>query len=214
MKEKGKNFKKTAFGVLLVAFMVSAAIVTTVLTNMQDKPDVENVFEWFKAPMVLGTNNTVGAGTSGIVDIYILNDAFSGWNSPIDEDDANIYEETNGTFVDDETGAPHPNLEGTTPYETDFHICVVYQFTKAQAYDGGAWNASRVKAVMNTSDCQDGNANTVWMVEGSWYAGDDVNTQRINFYLLDIDGGADDGTAFQVAIDSTFTADCKIYYKG
>lgn len=213
MKRKEKNFRKTVFGVMLVTTLAIAMVTATVFMNVQNKPEVEDVLEWFEAPMVLGTNNTVGASTSGIVDIYILNDAYNDWDDEIDEDDSNIYEETNGSFVDDETGAPHPNLEGTTPYETDFHICVVYQFTEAQAKDGGSWNASRVIAYMNTSGCKVGNASSQVMVEGDWYAGD-ANTQRINFYLLDVDGGADDGNAFQVAIDSTYTVDCKIYYKG
>jgi len=213
MKER-KNFKKTAFGILLVTVMLSAAMVTTVLTNMQDNPEVDNVFEWFEAPLVLGTNNTVGAGTAGIVDIYFMNEAFTSWDDPINEDDANIYEETNGSYVDDETGEPHPNLDGTTPYETNYSCIVVYQFTKAQAYDNSAWNISRVKAYYNSSGCLLGDADSVVMEKGGWYAGDDSETQRINFYLTNTTGLEAGDIKFQVAIDSTHIDDCKVYYKG
>jgi hypothetical protein len=90
----------------------------------------------------------------------------------------------------------------------------VYQFNESQAYDSGAWNSSRVKAYMNTTGMDTGgDASSQLMNEGSWYAtGADSGCQRINFYLEDGDGGA--GTGFQIDIDSTYWANCTVYYKG
>ena len=124
-----------------------------------------------------------------------------------------MYEESDGTFTDNSVDAPHEELSGTTPYETDFHIAVSYQFNKEMAYDSGAWNATRVYAVINTTGLTN-DASTVTMSEGAWYAGDDADTQRINFYLLDDDGGADDGNPLQCAIDSTWSANVTIWYYG
>ena len=164
--------------------------------------------------MVWATNQSPGAGTAGIVQICNLADAYSAWDTGIDEDDSDIYEESNGSFVDASVDAPHGELSGTTPFETDFHICVSYQFTKAMAYDAGAWNASRVYAMINTTGLQDGNADTVEMSQGAWYNGDDDNTNRTNFYLLDDNGGADDANPLQIAIDATWSANVTIWYYG
>jgi len=220
MTEKEKNhMKKTVFSVLIVAMFALSMIISTMSTNIQNDPPetfeefVKDSWKWMRAPLVSATNQSPGAGTPGIVDIYIVNDTFSDWTG-INENDPLIYEETNGSFVDDETGAPHPNLVGTTPYECKWHVAVVYQFNKSQAYDNGAWNASRVKAWYNSSGAMNGDASSVVMSESAWYAGDDADTQRITFYLLDTDGGADDGTSFETSIDSQVTHDVKIYYLG
>jgi len=204
------KMKNTFFGVLLLTVMVVAMVSTTVMVNIQDNPEPEHIMQLFRAPMVSATNNTVGAGTAGIVDIYILNDAHSDWTA-IDEDDSNIYEETDGTFEDDEVGTPHEELTGETPYDTDFHIAVVYQFTSSMAYNDSDWQDSRVYAMINTSGLKN-DVSTVMMTESDWYAGDDGTTQRITFYILDDDGGADDGNALQVAIGDTFTCDVTIWY--
>lgn len=204
------KMKKTFFGGLLLVVMVVASVSTTIMVNVKDNPEPEHIREWLQAPMVMATNQSPGAGTAGIVDIYILDDAHSDWTA-IDEDDSNIYEETNGSFVDDEVGSPHPDLEGETPYDTDFHIAVVYQFTEDMAYNDSAWQDSRVYAKINTSGLKN-DITAVTMSESDWYSGDDGTTQRITFYIMDDDGGADDGNALQVAIGDTFTSDVTIWY--
>jgi len=218
LKEK-LTFRRTLAGTILTVALVTGFMFANVYTNMQNSPNltiedfVDDPLRWVRAPTGWATNNTVGAGTAGIVDIYTIADAFSGFDAAIDDDDANIYEETDGNFTDNDQAAPHEELSGTTPYDTDFHVIVVYQFTKSQAYDNDAWNSSRVKAYINTTGFKN-DASSVEMTKGSWYAGDDANTQRINFYLLDDDGGADDGNPLQIDIDSTYNCNVTIWYKG
>ena len=81
------------------------------------------------------------------------------------------------------------------------------------AKDGGTWNTSRVKAYINTTGLKD-DASSVLMSKGTFFGGDDGTTQRINFYLLDDDGGADDGNPLQITIDSTWSANVTIWYYG
>ena len=212
-KEKIK-MKKTFFGILLAIMFAVGMISANIMTNIENMPQDEGPsWKWIQAPSVWATNQSPGAGTAGVVQICTLADAFSSWDTGIDEDDANIYEESDGDFTDASVDAPHEALSGTTPYETDFHIAVSYQFTEAMAKDGGAWNATRVYAVINTTGLTN-DAATVTMSEGDWYAGDDAATQRINFYLLDDDGGADDNNPLQCAIDSTWSANVTIWYYG
>jgi len=208
-KQKLK-MKNTVLGLLLLTAMIAASVSTTIMVNIRDNPNPDDVLHLFKAPMVMATNDTVGAGTAGIVDIYILDDAHSDWTA-INDDDSNIYEETDANFEDDEVGTPHEELTGETPYDTDVHIAVVYQFTNDMAYNDSAWQDSRVYAYINTTGLKN-DASSVLMSESDWYSGDDADTQRITFYLLDDDGGADDGNALQVAIGQTFTCNVTIWY--
>lgn len=211
------KLKKTFFGILLLIMMVVGMISANVYTNIQNLPEDEKdegpTWHWLRAPMVWATNQSPGAGTPGIVNIMTLADAFSDWNNPINQADANIYEDSDGTFTDNSVDAPHEELQNTTPYETDFHVAIVYQFNKSMAYDGGAWNNSRVYAMINSTGLSN-DISTVTMSEGSWYAGDDANTQRLNFYVLDDDGGADDNNPLQIAIDSTYSMNVTIWYYG
>ena len=223
MTRKQKFKLKHTFLIIMIGITLTTSIMmTTVYQNiiMQEPESAEEVVRilldtqtWQISPGVWATNQSPGAGTPGVVQIVTLNDAFSTWDNPIDEDDANIYEESDGTFTDASVDPPHEELDGTTPFDTDFHIATVYQFNKSQAYDGGAWNSSRVKAYINTTGLKN-DAVSVEMSKGAWYTGDDVNTQRITFYLLDDDGGADDANPLQINIDAAWNANVTYWYYG
>ncbi len=216
-RNKKLKLRKTFFAVLTGIMLSSGLLMGIFYQNIQNDPpeNIQDLFngKWLRAPTVWATNQSPGAGTPGVVQIVTLNDAFSTWDNPIDEDDANIYEESDGTFTDNSAAAPHEELDGTTPYDTDFHIAIVYQFNKDQAYDGGAWNSSRVKAFINTTGLKN-DASSVELSKGAWYAGDDADTQRLNFYLLDDDGGADDGNPLQINIDAAYNSNVTIWYYG
>lgn len=217
--KKPIKWKKTAFGVILVSLMFAGYTITNVYVNIQNAPEGTNFLKeplkWIHAPMVLAANLTPGASTGGLVNIFTVNETdIPDYDSPILESAAYVYEHCDAAFEDADPDAPHEELEDTTPYESGFSIVVVYQFSQLQAYDGGAWNASRVDAWMNTTGMAvGGDAASQLMEKGNWYSeGADANTQRINFYLKDGDGGAGDG--FQINIDSTYWANCSVYYKG
>lgn len=222
MKEKNsmKDRKKLVFSTVCVAVLMVGAlsgifvatnndITQPIISLKDDDVKVEKKpAEWHLAPMV-GANNSPAA--SGIVNVFTLENGHASldYDTAILESDAYVYEHGDADgFSDGE------ELAGNTPFDTGFDICVVYQFTGAQAVDGGAWNISRVKAYCNSTDL--GISSQLMEKSSAFYqttGTGDSDTGLVNFYLKDADGGA--GTGFTLGVDETFTVDDnKVYHFG
>ena len=222
MKKDKKENRKLVFGAMLVTvFLVGTSlsfIVTTdVYRNYQPVRVVEKEEEtasWHLLPMTAANNSPAA---SGIINVFTIDTDHGSldYDVGIAETDAWVYEHADaGGFADDEVGAPHEALDGTTPYDTGFDIAFSYQFTGAQAVDGGAWNISRVKAYCNSTDLS---ISSQLMEKSTAFFGTtgtaSDDTGIVNFYLKDADGGG--GSGFTIGIDQTSTIDgIKVYYYG
>ena len=218
--EKEKNKKKMQLlNIMFVSMLLmgSATGIYFSISNTQENGAVENIDlptveekeekTWNLLPLA----SDASPATSGVINIYTIDSDAGGldYDADIGEADAYVYEHGDADgFSDGE------ELAETTPFDTGFDICIEYQFTGAQAVDGGAWNVSRVKAFCNCTDLsissQEMEKSTAFFTTSGTGAAD---TGVINFYLKDADGGA--GTGFVIGIDETFSIDdIKIYYYG
>lgn len=218
MERKNKVLAATLFlaGMLIATGMMFSLHDTPEVTKTDtvDTPDInedlgnkdDDVEKWRE----LGLGDA-SPGTSGVVNIYTIDtdEGTLDYDVDIGEGDAEVWEHGDADgFSDGE------ELAETTPFGEGFDICIEYQFTGAQAVDGGAWNISRVKAFCNSTDLSISSqlmekSTAFFTTSGIG----DADTGKVNFYLKDADGGA--GSGFTLGIDESFTIDdIKVYYYG
>lgn len=202
-----KYSKKTILGVCLVATMFTTLILGVIVNDVvYNDASIEEAVEHIKKwNLVTGADLDPGNGVNGIVNAYIyVHSVASTYNSGLLE--ANAYEHFDAGFVTGE------ELEGETPFNTAFDIVVEYQFSD-DAYNttSADWDIDLVMAFYNESQLSVSSQ----LAEKStdFFDQDGTTDAKINFYLLDADGGA--GTGFTIGqneqIDET---EIKVYYWG
>ena len=207
MKKKMKYSKKTMLGACLLATMFVSFTFGMIMNDVViDKVPIEEAVEHVaKWNLVTGADLDPGNGVNGIVNAYTYpHSAAATYDSGLVEGSA--YEHFDAAFVSGE------ELEGETPFNTAFDLAVEYQFSNV-AYNttSSDWDITLVKAYYNESQLSISSQ----LAEKStdFFDQDGTTDAKINFYLLDSDGGA--GTGFTIGqteqIDET---QIKVYYWG
>lgn len=206
-KRRLKYSKKTILSVALVAIMFVSFTFGMIVNDVvyDDVTFKEAVEQQSKSWHLLAADLDPGNGASGIVNAYIYpHSAAATYDSALVEGDA--YEHFDAAFVSGE------ELEGETPHSTAFDIVVEYQFSDV-AYNvtSADWEPTLVKAYWNESQLSV--SSQLSEESADFFAVDGTSDAKINFYLLDADGGA--GTGFTIGqgvqIDET---QIKVYYYG
>lgn len=184
-----KKKSKTIYAILLVGMMIagfSSSIFLGELSQTDEKQELWDRIQSVREKLVVSaTNGTSGSVTNGAdtivnVLIYPHQADTSVYNGALSEDDA--YEHFDNSFTNGE------ELEGETPYDTNFDIILIMQYDKDHVYDTD-WNATRVWCYCNESQLS---ISSQLMEEGSWYD-KQADDGKINFYLQDSNGGAGSG---------------------
>ncbi len=206
MKNK-KNRKysfRTLFSISLVATMMFGVFISTSFINT---PEDLSLIERLKIVQdrltASATDQDPGNGITGLVNIYIYpHSASSVYNTFLTEGTA--YEHIDAVFSEGE------ELEDETPHSTTFNIAIEYQYNNSHAYDTG-WNISLVDCWCNESQLS---ISSQKMEKSTAFFDIDGTTDaKINFYLLDADGGA--GTGFTIVqLEQIDDIQFKPYYYG
>jgi len=206
-KKELKYSKKTILGICLVATMVFSFTIGVMVNDVAYhdatiEEAVEHVAKW---NLVTATDLDAGNGECGIINAYIYpHSAAATYDSGLVEGSA--FEHFDASFVTGE------ELEGETPFNTAFDIVVEYQFNDT-AYNttSSDWDITLVKAYYNESQLSI--SSQLAEKSSDFFDQDGTTDAKINFYLLDADGGA--GTGFTIGqneqIDET---EIKVYYWG
>lgn len=208
---KGKNnlkyTKKTVLGVVVISFMMLSFTMGLILNEMAfNDATLEEAIETTTKKWILSaTDLDPGNGECGIVNAYIYpHSASSVYNSALLE--ANAFEHFDAVFVEGE------ELEGETPFNTPVDMCVEYQFNDT-AYNttSADWDITLVKAFWN--ETQLSVASQLSEKSTDFFDQDGTTDAKINFYLLDADGGA--GSGFTIGqLEQIDDTQIKVYYYG
>lgn len=208
---KGKNnlkySKKTILFVALISVMMFSFTMGFIVNEiaLHDATYKEAVETVSKSWHLLALDLDPGNGECGIINAYIYpHSASSVYNSALLE--ANAYEHFDNAFVDGE------ELEGETPFNTPFDICVEYQFNDT-AYNttSSDWDITLVRAYYNESQLSI--SSQISEKSTDFFDQDGTTDAKINFYLLDADGGA--GTGFTIGqLEQIDDTQIKVYYYG
>jgi len=205
MKEKiNKKYTiKTLLGISLIATMFVVSITSVMFLNTSDQLSLSERIKIVQDKLTASAIDLdPGNGATGIVNIYIYpHSAAATYDAALLE--ANAYEHFDAAFVDGE------ELEGETPHSTTFDIVMEYQYNNT-AYDT-AWNTSLVDCWCNESQLSI--ASQKMEHSAAFFDVDGTTDAKINFYLLDADGGA--GTGFTIVqLEQIDDIQFKPYYYG
>lgn len=185
---KIKYTKKAIFGAILIATLLFTTISGTMFINTDSELTIQeriNIIldRWNAAALDLDPGN----GNDGIVNWYIYtHSAAATYDAALLE--ANAYEHFDDAFVDGE------ELEGETPHGAPgtFDIIVEYQIDNDGYNDTSAdWDITLVDAWFNESQLSI--SSQIMEKSTDYFDQDGTTDAKINFYLLDADGGAGSG---------------------
>ena len=207
MKEKRNNKYsiKTLFGISLIATMFVVSMTSVMFLNTPDDLSISERIKIVQDKFTASaTDLDPGNGVTGIVNIYIYpHSASATYDAALLE--ANAYEHFDASFVDGE------ELEGETPHSTTFDIIMEYQYNDS-AYDTG-WNTDLVDCWFNMTYSGTNPASQIMEHSTAFFDVDGTTDAKINFYLLDNDGGA--GTGFTITqLEQVDDIQFKPYYYG
>ena len=206
MKEKRNNKYsiKTLLGISLIATMFVVSMTSVMFLNTPDDLSISERIKIVQDRLTASaTDQDPGNGVTGLVNIYIYpHSASATYDSALVEGSA--YEHIDAVFLEGE------ELEGETPHSTTFDIVLEYQYNNSHAYDTG-WNTNLVDCWCNESQLSI--SSQLMEHSTAFFDVDGTTDAKINFYLLDADGGA--GTGFTIVqLEQIDDIQFKPYYYG